>query len=159
MYNTTTISRWLFLLGSVITPILIFALATGQRVGLAPLAFFTALMIPHLARSFSDGFGHTVGPGETSDKDYPTYDWNFMENITWRCINCENEIYWQDGDSQLTCHYCDTVYDLSPEDIPQPLRAKCWECGNVSDNVSGSRAENLSFDCPNCAFVWKSDPY
>lgn len=96
---------------------------------------------------------------EDSSTNYPTYDWEFVHSITWRCSTCENEIYWMDSDDRLTCHYCDTRYSLEEDEFPELLRAKCWNCGNISDNVGGFRLENIVFDCPHCDFEWKSSPY
>lgn len=94
-----------------------------------------------------------------SESDYPSYDPAFIHNLTWECTNCGQTIYWQEGDSTLICHKCNTSYSLTRDEFPELLRAKCWNCGKVSESVGGFRAENIRFDCPHCEFEWESDPY
>ena len=87
----------------------------------------------------------------------PSFDPAFFSNLTWRCTNCGNE-FW-DQDNGVVCHYCEANYTLSKDDFPELLRAKCWNCGEISTEVGGYRSENIRFDCPNCYFEWESDPY
>ena len=89
-------------------------------------------------------------------KSYPVYHHDFFYNITWKCRNCENEIYWMENDDCLTCHICNTKYSVMENDFPELLRAKCWNCGEISDKIRGERSMNFSYNCPNCDFWWKS---
>lgn len=97
--------------------------------------------------------------GGADSREYPINDEDFVHNLTGRCGTCDEEFYWFENDHHLTCHRCDTEYSLSAEDFPDLLRAKCWNCGRVSEEVTGFRAENINFDCPYCEFVWESDTY
>jgi len=90
-------------------------------------------------------------------EEMPSFDPAFFSNLTWRCTNCGNE-FW-DQDNGVVCHYCEANYTLSKDDFPELLRAKCWNCGEISTEVGGYRSENIRFDCPNCYFEWESDPY
>ena len=90
------------------------------------------------------------------DARYPTDDPGFFHNITWECTNCGAEIYQKRDDPTLVCHTCETSYSLSKEEFPALVRAKCENCGELSNRVGGYRAENMYFDCPNCPFVWQS---
>jgi len=103
--------------------------------------------------------GSVDGPVGAKSSPYPVYDGDFWNSITWACNRCGGEFYWLDDDRQLTCHHCDTTYSLREGDFPEPLRAKCWNCGKITDKVSGFRAENVRFDCPHCAFEWESSEY
>jgi len=100
----------------------------------------------------------TSGNTQTSSR-YPIYDGHFWRSITWECEHCGTEIYWLDEDSYLTCHTCGHEYTLHEDDFPEPLRAKCWRCDKISDEVGGFRHENVVFRCPHCSFQWKSSRY
>jgi len=99
----------------------------------------------------------TAEPASTSQ--YPVYYASFWRSITWRCIECDQEIYWVDDDERLMCHTCETEYTLREDDFPELLRAKCHNCDRISESVGGFREENVRFDCPHCDFEWKSSPH
>jgi DNA-directed RNA polymerase subunit RPC12/RpoP len=104
-------------------------------------------------------FGGQKRDEQEERPQYPIYEWDFIHSITWRCTTCEKEFYWLEEDDRLICHRCHTDYDLSREEFPDPLRAKCWNCDRISDAVGGFRQENISFDCPHCEFWWESSPW
>lgn len=92
-------------------------------------------------------------------RKYPIYDGDFIHSITWRCVTCNQEIYWMKKDSEFTCHNCNSRYSLREDEFPELPRAKCWNCGEISDSLGGFRLENIRFDCPHCEFEWKSSRY
>lgn len=96
---------------------------------------------------------------ETEHNEYPIHDGDFFQSITWECTTCGQEIYWLERDDQLTCHNCSTTFMLSEDNFPILLRAKCWNCGTISDDIGGFRMENIRFDRPKCEFSWKSSPW
>jgi DNA-directed RNA polymerase subunit RPC12/RpoP len=102
----------------------------------------------------------TDGPaGRNQRSKYPVYDNSFWYSITFECVYCGEEIYEREEDSGLVCGFCSFEHDMGPDGELQPVRAKCHNCGEISDTISGSRSENLSFNCPHCPFRWKSSPH
>jgi len=112
-------------------------------------------LISRLKRIFSTHDRQSSEAHNRKNK-YPTYDQDFIHNITWMCRNCENEIYWMEEDDQFVCHICNTEYSIMDNEFPELLRAKCWNCGEISDNIRGKRWKNFTYNCPNCEFRWKS---
>lgn len=99
--------------------------------------------------------------------EYPSHTPEFFYSFTFRCIKCGNEFYPLREDDLLTCHHCETTYlyeDVAPppeeREYPEVVRAKCWRCGEISDNVGGiDQYFEPWFDCPHCRFSWEQDPW
>lgn len=146
------IARLLFWIGLLTAFVFGVSGSLSGSIPVVPIAIGLLLTLPHMYLQFQKG-------REQTKPDYPSYDRDFVHNLTWRCTNCGQEIYWQEEDQHLTCHGCDTEYHLTRKDTPELLRAKCWNCGEISTTVGGFRAENIRFDCPNCEFEWESSPW
>jgi len=102
----------------------------------------------------------------------------FTAPFTFGCANCGIEIYRFDTDPALICHNCGAQYGGHPKDqsckgkfyqpkiggveflsFPEPLRAKCFRCGTISDDIHGYRWENIDFKCSKCGWEWESSPW
>jgi len=89
----------------------------------------------------------------------PIYDPGFFANITFKCDACGTEFWESDDTEHLECYHCGHVHAGTADDMPDVVRAKCWQCNTISTDISGFRAANIRFDCPKCDFVWESDRY
>lgn len=92
---------------------------------------------------------------EDTEENRVSYNPDFFERIVWECPECGSEMGTA-NDNSVACVDCFSEYFfLSEDDFPDPIRASCLRCGEVSEDISGFRSENIRFSCP-CGFRWKS---
>jgi hypothetical protein len=118
--------------------------------------------VQKVASLFQNDSQSNANTGESQSSDrYPVYQCRppFFQSITFECCHCGREIYEREQDDGLVCGYCGHDCQMTEDDFPEAIRARCRNCGEISDAVGGPRLENLSFDCPHCGFHWESSPY